>query len=363
MGDNETWVYTGQFRDDDGFFAFAENIDDTTWVKIDGLVRLNNGAWNVATTTGSTTNNAAAAGDVTTNFGMGPLSDGWHDIEIRFANGAGGAGAVAGTGWTANYGFGLNSSNNLAQLTSPNGTNDGYVLPIDPGNATLFRYPALPGIGVPPITKTGAGGMRFTGIGTNVSGLNVSSGTFELAGTGDLDDLTGMTVSSGGKLLIDNSGTNNSDRIDDATIVTLSGGTISYIGNAGSATTEVVGGLTLSANTTSTLESTAGASGQAFTFSGDVTANSGSFLQLKPHGADFAVGTHEVRFTGTTLPTMVGATTPILANALISNVAGTNVDLVTDLDATAGVVSLGRVTTYDAITTVGGNARLSASDT
>jgi autotransporter-associated beta strand protein len=361
-GSNETWVYTGQFRDSDGIFAFAENIDDIAWVKIDGIVRLSNGAHNVPTTTGSTTNNAAAAVDVVTNYGMGPLGDGWHDIEIRFSNGAGGAGAVAGTGWTANFGFGLNSSNNLAQLTSPNGSNDGYVLPIDLGDAMLFRTPVAPGIGLPPITKSGAGGMRFTGTGTNITGLSVSNGTFELASTGSLDDLTGTTVATGAKLVIDNSGTNDSDRIDDAALVTLAGGTISYIGNAASATTEVIGGLTLNSNTNSIIESTAGAAGQQLTFAGDVTPNVGGFVQLKPIDADFALGSHEIRFTGSTLPVLVGAPTPILPYALVSNLAGTNVDLVTDLDSAGGVVSLGRVASYDAITTVGGNARLSSSD-
>src|SRR5439155_5940110 len=117
--DNTTWVYTGQFFDADGQFAFAENIDDNVLVKIDGVQRLRDTAWNVPTTTGASS----------TNLGMGPAGDGWHDVEIRMGNGGGGAGPVAGTGWTATYGFGLRDS--TTNLTSTDGSQ--YVAPLDPG--------------------------------------------------------------------------------------------------------------------------------------------------------------------------------------------------------------------------------------
>ena len=87
-GSNQTWVYTGQFFDADGFFAFAENIDDSVQIFIDGVLRLTNAGFNVPTTTGSTTSNPAGG---TQDFGMGPLGDGWHNIEIRMQNGGGAA--------------------------------------------------------------------------------------------------------------------------------------------------------------------------------------------------------------------------------------------------------------------------------
>ena len=39
--DNDTWVYTGYVKDDDGVFSFAENIDDRAAVWIDGNLVLN----------------------------------------------------------------------------------------------------------------------------------------------------------------------------------------------------------------------------------------------------------------------------------------------------------------------------------
>lgn len=118
---NTTWVYTGQFYDADGVFSFAERIDDKTLVVIDGNTVLNDSVWNVATTTG------------VLNMGMGPNGDGWHDIEIRFSNGGGGAGAVNGNGWTTTKGFGLNVDGS----NSTDGSN--YIAPVDPGDGTLFR--------------------------------------------------------------------------------------------------------------------------------------------------------------------------------------------------------------------------------
>ncbi|MEZ5304701.1 MAG: hypothetical protein R3F11_29255 [Verrucomicrobiales bacterium] len=96
---NTTLVYTGQFWDADGVFAFAENVDDRTRVTVDGTLVLNDGTWNTAVSTGSL------------SMGMGPDGDGWHDLEIRFSNGAGTAGAsgqntpAGAANWSPTLGF------------------------------------------------------------------------------------------------------------------------------------------------------------------------------------------------------------------------------------------------------------------
>jgi autotransporter-associated beta strand protein len=186
---NETWVYTGEFFDADGIFSFGENVDDRVRVYIDGLLRLSNDTWNVATTTGSTTNNAAPPGNVTTNFGMGPNNDGWHTFEVRLHNGAGGAGAVTGNGWTANLkGFGLSASGS----TSNDGAN--YVVPIDPGDASLFR--SLMGAAT---LSVDAGATFRAGSVSGAGSISLNGGTLELvaAVTGTAASLTaggGSTV-------------------------------------------------------------------------------------------------------------------------------------------------------------------------
>lgn len=131
--DNTTFIYKGRFYDADGYFAFAENIDDRVAIWIDGVLRLFNEGWNTPTSTGSTSNNAYGG---TTYFGLGPDGDGWHDIEIRMSNGGGGAGSVGGTGWVGgSKGFGLRDATDyLDQI-------DGsyYVAPWDDGTGSLFR--------------------------------------------------------------------------------------------------------------------------------------------------------------------------------------------------------------------------------
>jgi autotransporter-associated beta strand protein len=157
-GDNNTWVYTGEFFDADGKFTFAENIDDNVLISIDGVTRLlsNTGTnpWQTVTSTASTFGqrgntvdtqtgtaptlaNGNTAGNVgggtALDFGMGPNGDGWHTFEARFTNGGGGAGPVAGNGFANNFGFGLNTSGTSALDGSV------YQRPIDPGDGSLFR--------------------------------------------------------------------------------------------------------------------------------------------------------------------------------------------------------------------------------
>ena len=76
-GDNQTWVYTGQFYVPAGVttVAFAGNIDDGWYLTFNGAV-YHDWAWGGHTGAISVTPNT------------------WHDIDLRFANGGGGAGAA-----------------------------------------------------------------------------------------------------------------------------------------------------------------------------------------------------------------------------------------------------------------------------
>ncbi|MDZ7615590.1 MAG: autotransporter-associated beta strand repeat-containing protein, partial [Patescibacteria group bacterium] len=179
VGDNETVVYQGQFYDEDGKFAFAENIDDSVRIFVNGVLVLSNDTWDMPTTTASTTNNAAAGAGVI-DFGMGPESDGWHNIEFRFANGGGGAGPVAGSGWTSTYGFGLNNDP-LDGFSSNNGAD--YFAPVDPGNATLFRYNLTSRTTENGLTKTGAGTLTLGGANTYAGTTTVQEGTLLVNGS------------------------------------------------------------------------------------------------------------------------------------------------------------------------------------
>ena len=121
-----TWVYWGQMYFNGGTYHFAENIDDSTWLKIGDTVYINDAVWNAPVKSGNVL-----------------LAEGWHPIEMRFGNGGGGAGPVGGSGWTATKGFGYN-------IDGPD-TNQGgdYAFPLDNGAMSLFRYDDGTGFGSP----------------------------------------------------------------------------------------------------------------------------------------------------------------------------------------------------------------------
>lgn len=143
--DNDTWVYTGFVKDNDGVFSFAENIDDRAAVWIDGNLVLNaanGGASRVVSTAFSVGQQGIAAavagsnlGTPSQNFGAGislpGFGSGWHTIEIRMNNGAGGAGPITGNGFGVNYGFGYKDG--IAALDGAD-----MIKPIDDGTGNLF---------------------------------------------------------------------------------------------------------------------------------------------------------------------------------------------------------------------------------
>lgn len=338
-GGNETWVYTGEVFDADGIFSFAENIDDSVQIIIDGLVRQTNGTWNVPTSTANTANNGAPGANVTNNFGPGV--GGWHTIEIRMGNGGGGAGAVAGTGWTANFGFGFS----VTGSTGVNGSVDGYVAPVDNGTQNLFRTPAAGVVPVPAttITKTGAGTANIRSSSFPVAGLAVNSGVLSLSGPTSLTGIGSTTVTNGAVLQLDNSGTAVANRLADAAPVTLTGGSLVYIGNAAAPSTETIGDLTLNPlnNITNTISSTT--LGNTNTISvASLTRAAGATVDFVGVGSDLGTASNQLLITGGTTPFTNG----VIPYATVTGPAG--LDLVTDADGApaAAPFSIGRVTTY-----------------
>jgi autotransporter-associated beta strand protein len=206
-GDNQTWVYSGEFYDADGKFSFLSNIDDNTAIYIDGVRRLQysgSSLVSTATTAGQRDNtitaNANASGG-TLDFGN-PDTDndpttgsaGWHAIEIRFNNGAGGAGTynAYNNGIHNNFGFGLNQDGTRAL--------DGalYTRPIDPGNGTLFRTPVGGKGNVQVDAAATLNVSRITMTNQLTLGAGAPGGTLNLttAGASDVDNLA-VTGSSG----------------------------------------------------------------------------------------------------------------------------------------------------------------------
>jgi hypothetical protein len=197
------------------------------------------------------------------SYGLGPNNDGWHTIEIRMSNGVGGQGATGSNGWPANFGFGL------AQLPGYFATNNNgalYYVPIDPGNASLFRT-----VTPSSLVTSGAGRVVFSGATSAAVALAVNGGEAVFSGGGTAANLTALTVAAGAKLTLDNTGTNGTDRLADTTPIALNGGTLAFVGGA-AGSTETVGPVTLGGNATSTVQSTTTGTGAAGTMRASVTS-------------------------------------------------------------------------------------------
>ncbi|MFO0885941.1 MAG: autotransporter-associated beta strand repeat-containing protein, partial [Pirellulales bacterium] len=208
-GDNQTWVYTGEIYDADGIFSLAENIDDQATVFINGIQRLNNGTWNQPTTTGSNVNNGFGG---TVNFGASPKGDGWYPVEIRLQNGGGGAGPVAGTGWTSSFGFGYSAtgststdgSNYVAPGTASDTVGLGFVNGVS-GATARFRT-ATPSS----VTKNGGGTLTLSGPNTYAGTTTINQGTVIATTSAALGSsssaASGTVIASGATLQLQGAG-------------------------------------------------------------------------------------------------------------------------------------------------------------
>ena len=72
-GDDFSVRYTGQlYVPKDGTYVFREHADDEFWMDVDGTQVHHDGSWNTPTTVSLA------------------LTEGWHDLEVRFREGGGG---------------------------------------------------------------------------------------------------------------------------------------------------------------------------------------------------------------------------------------------------------------------------------
>ncbi len=124
-----------------GYYSLAKSIDDSAWITVDNNV--------VLTSTGCST--SVGTGELT-------LTAGWHNIDIRVANGGGGAGANGSntngwvgffTGGTAGYNTGGGNGliyridqgpNDPLGNTTNSGNAANYTVPTDNGTGNLFTY-------------------------------------------------------------------------------------------------------------------------------------------------------------------------------------------------------------------------------
>jgi autotransporter-associated beta strand protein len=223
-----------------------------------------------------------------TNFGMGANGDGWHDIEIRFHNGTGGAGPLVNLGWGNYFGFGISS----AATTSFLGTD--YSKPVDNGSMSLFRTTTVAkgNLDIDAGAIVNAGGLKSIGsiaLGRSAAG---GSAALNLTGSGaavasDADSVNILGVVTTGQLNIDRA-------IDSLTVAQLNfedagssfiksgSGTMTVTGTSTGAGQVTVAGGTLAINGslsggTVTVQNSARLQGTG-TIAGSVNLQSGSTI-------------------------------------------------------------------------------------
>ncbi len=161
------------------------------------------------------------------------------------------------------------------------------------------------------LTVIGNGRLDSTALNTLAGTVTVNGAELRLQGNGTMASITGLTVGEGGALTMDNSGTNNTNRLNNSAGVTLSGGTLSFLGQAGTSI-ETVGALTLSAGTGNTVTTQRNGSNSSVLTLSSLTRNAGSTINFTNGSGGGTLGN-----TGTN-PRTVFTTAPTLTNSILA---------------------------------------------
>jgi hypothetical protein len=145
------------------------------------------------------------------------------------------------------------------------------------------------------------GGNAFTG------SVAVNRGALVLTGSGGIATAGPLSVGHQGAVLIDNSQTNNGDRLGDTAAVTLGGGSVSLFGNPAQASTETAGALTLASGQSLIDVRPGAAAGARLTFASLSSSGSGGVLfNGTANGLGSAPGSGVANVLFTTAPALVG---------------------------------------------------------
>ena len=170
---NRTWDYHGQMYFDGGTYYFGKNIDDATYIKVNGSQVLKNEEWNKFVSTSEI-----------------KLDPGWYDVVFRMGNGTGGAGCSNGTKGKDGNPLGLGYlyfSAGAESSSAPSGTTDLSVI-ADPGDGSFLRcVDDVSYITLNSITKTD-NGYSFNITMSAPSAANVTIYAGESAGDAESED-------------------------------------------------------------------------------------------------------------------------------------------------------------------------------
>ena len=172
-GANVNFGYVGYMRMEAGTtYTFGKQVDDWTYVKINGTVLLDNNAWSSFMTC-----------DYTATV------TGWVPVEFRFGNGSGGAGVSQ----SARWGFAYNTEGNKDWGTFQAG-NSPWTPVLDPGDGSLLRVGAVRSLAVSRAEAT----VSSVNVSATLSpGLPNAGSVVAVWGASDLGDAAAVSAWAG----------------------------------------------------------------------------------------------------------------------------------------------------------------------
>ena len=205
------------------------------------------------------------------------------------------------------------------------------------------------------LVKTGPGNLVLTGAATYLGATAVNFGTLTLQSGASITYSSSIAVAPASTLTLDNTGTNNVNRIGAGIALTLAGEALNFLGNAAAPSSQTINSIILNAGS-STIDSQSGMGSSAVLNIGSLTRNAGALLSFVAGGSNLGSATNQINITGannsiTPSPTFVTGGF-ILPFATVTSTTGA-IDFASVLSG-AGPVSIAPFSAYQSYTLSGG---------